>query len=124
MALVQRVRRCRADKARAFIAPGCQVSSCALWRTEYSPQWGQICFEFFLLLICVFKLKKIQEDSLDLISSPSTLNYGRKRCKGQILLDVVNKRLNTKSFLTMPSNVLPLHFTPQANIPANSLNFH
>ena len=25
------------------------------------------------------------------------------------MLDVVNKRLNTKSLLTMPSNVLPLH---------------
>ena len=53
-AVVRRVRRCRADKARAFIAPGCQVSSCALWRTEYSPQWGQICFEVFLLSICVY----------------------------------------------------------------------
>ena len=52
-ATVRRVRWCRADKARAFIAPGCQVSSCALWRTEYSPQWGQIRFEVFLLSIFV-----------------------------------------------------------------------
>ena len=31
------------------------------------------------------------------------------RYKGKILLDVVNKILNKKSLLTMPSNVLPLH---------------
>ena len=37
---------------------------------------------------------------------------GRKvclRCKGKTLLGVVNKLLKTKSLLTSPSNVLPLH---------------
>ena len=37
-------------------------------------------------------------------------NYGRERCKGKRLLDVDAKFLNTKSLLTMPSSVLPLHF--------------
>ena len=36
-------------------------------------------------------------------------NYELERCKGKTLLDVVNKILNTKSLLTMPSNVLPIH---------------
>ena len=35
-------------------------------------------------------------------------NYGWERCKGKKLLDVFNKLLNTKSLLTMPSNILPL----------------
>ena len=55
-AVVRRVRRCRADKARAFIAPGCQVSSCALWRTEYRPQGGQLLYE-----ICFFEFLKNPE---------------------------------------------------------------
>ena len=35
-------------------------------------------------------------------------NYGQERCKGKPLLGVVHKVLNTKSLLTMPSNVLPI----------------
>ena len=35
-------------------------------------------------------------------------SYGRERVKGKTMLDVFNKLLNTKSLLTMPSNVLPL----------------
>ena len=31
------------------------------------------------------------------------------RCKGKTLLGVVNKLLRTKSFLTLPINVLPYH---------------
>ena len=34
-------------------------------------------------------------------------NYGRQSCKGKTSLGVVNKLLNTKSLLTVPSNVLP-----------------
>ena len=37
-----------------------------------------------------------------------SLHYGRERCKGKPLLGVVSKLLNTKSLLTIPSNVLPL----------------
>ena len=61
------------------------------------------------------KVKKVQEGSLDLISSPppsvKIQIMGRKvclRCKGKILLGVVNKLLKTKSLLTSPSNVLPI----------------
>ena len=50
-------------------------------------------------------------------------NYGQERCKGKTLLGVVNKLLNTKSLLTMPSNVLP-YYLPQVNFPANDLYFH
>ena len=39
-------------------------------------------------------------------------NYVWKSCKGKTLLDVVNKLLNTKRLLTIPSNVLPLHLKP------------
>ena len=41
------------------------------------------------------------------------------RCKGKTLLGVVNKLLERKRLLTLPSNVLP-----QVNFPANNLNFH
>ena len=34
------------------------------------------------------------------------------RCKGKTLLGIVNKLLKTKSLLTTPSNVLPLHLKP------------
>ena len=61
------------------------------------------------------KVEKILKGSLDSIPSPSPLVkiqiMGGKvclRCKGKTLLGVVNKLLNTKSLLTMPSNVLPL----------------
>ena len=53
---------------------------------------------------------------------------GRKvclRCKGKTLLGVVNKLLKTKSLLTTPSNVLPLHIKPTFLLFANHyLNFH
>ena len=62
------------------------------------------------------KVEKILKGSLDSIPSPSSSGkiqiMGRKvclRCKGKTLLGVVNKLLKTKSLLTMPSNVLPLH---------------
>ena len=49
-----------------------------------------------------------------MIPSPSVKIQimGRKvslRCKGKALLGIVNKLLKTKSLLTTPSNVLPLH---------------
>ena len=62
------------------------------------------------------KVKKILEDSLDSISSPSPSGkiqiMGGKvslRCKGKTLLGVVNKLLKTKGLLTSPSNVLPYY---------------
>ena len=60
-----------------------------------------------------YKVKKILEDSLDSITSPSPSVkiqiMGGKVClrfKGKTLLDVVNNLLKTKSLLTSPSNVL------------------
>jgi hypothetical protein len=60
------------------------------------------------------KVGKISKGSLDLIPSPSSLVkiqiMGREvclRCEFKTLLGVVNKLLNTKSWLTTPSNVLP-----------------
>ena len=65
------------------------------------------------------KVKKILEDSLDSISSPlpsvKMQNIGGKVClrfKGKTLMDLVNKLFRAKSFLTTPSNVLPLHLKP------------
>ena len=62
------------------------------------------------------KVKNILKGSLDLIQSPSPLEkiqiLGGKfclRCKNKTLVGVVNKLLKTKSLLTSPSNVLPLH---------------
>ena len=63
-----------------------------------------------------FKVEKILKGSLDSIPSPSTsvkiqIMGGKVclRCKGKTLLGVVNKLLETKSLLTLPSYVLPLH---------------
>ena len=60
------------------------------------------------------KVKKVLQDSLDLIPSPSPsvkiqIMGGKVcfRCKGKTLLGVVNKLLKPKSMLTSPSNVLP-----------------
>ena len=60
-----------------------------------------------------FKVEKILKGSLVLIPSPSPsvkiqIMVGKVclRCKGKTFLDVVNKLLKTKSFLTSPSNVL------------------
>jgi hypothetical protein len=62
------------------------------------------------------KVEKILEASLDSIPSPSSsvkiqIMDGKVclRCKDKTLLGVVNKRLKTKSLLTLPSNVLPYH---------------
>ena len=64
----------------------------------------------------LYKVEKILKGSLDSISSPSPSVklqiMGWKvcfRCKGKTLLGIVNKLLVTKSLLTTPSNVLPLH---------------
>ena len=58
------------------------------------------------------KVKKILEDSLDSVPSPSPYVeiqiMGRKvglRCKGKTLLGVVNKLFVQQSLLTMSSNV-------------------
>ena len=65
------------------------------------------------------KVEKIFKSSLDSISIPSPSTsakiqiMGGKVCLmsiGKSLLGVVNKLLKTKSLLTSPSNVLPLHF--------------
>ena len=65
------------------------------------------------------KVKKILEDSLDSIPSPSPsvkiqIMGGKVglRCKGKTLLGIVNKLCCTKSLLTTPSNVLPLPLKP------------
>ena len=59
-------------------------------------------------------VEHILKASLDLIPSPSMkiqIMGGKVclRCKGKILLGVVNKLLKTKSLLTSPSNVLPYY---------------
>ena len=65
---------------------------------------------------CLFRVEFFLKGSLDLIPSPSPSVkiqiMDRKVClicKGKTLLGVVNKLLKTKSLLTTPSNVLPLH---------------
>ena len=65
--------------------------------------------------LCI-KVEKALKGSLDLITSPSPsvkiqIMGGKVflRCKGKLLLGIVNKLLKTKSLLTMPSNVLHLH---------------
>ena len=70
-------------------------------------------FKPFYFLI---KVEKILKGTLDSILSPSPSVkiqiMGGKicfRCKGETLMGVVNKLLKTKSLLTSPSNVLPLH---------------
>ena len=62
------------------------------------------------------KVEKILKSSLDSIPSPSPsvkiqIMGGKVylRCKGKTLLGIVNKLLKTKSLLTSPNNVLPLH---------------
>ena len=84
----------------------------------------------FLQFWYEFKIEKILKGSLDSILSPSpSLKIqvmGGKiclRCKDETLLGDVNKFLKTKSLLTTPNNVLPLHMS-QANIPAHNLNVH
>ena len=64
----------------------------------------------------ISKVKKILEDSLDSIQSPSPSVkiqiMGWKvclKCKGKTLLGDVNKLFVFRSLLTTPSNVLPLH---------------
>ena len=64
----------------------------------------------------LFKVEKILKGSLDLIPSPQPSVkiqiISGKVClkyKGKTLLVLVNKLLKTKSLLTRPSNVLPLH---------------
>ena len=60
-------------------------------------------------LMCKLKILK---GSLDSVPSPSVKiqTIGGKvclRCKGKILLGVVNKLLKTKTLLTSPSNAVP-----------------
>ena len=62
-------------------------------------------------LMCKLKILK---GSLDSVPSPSVKiqTIGGKvclRCKGKILLGVVNKLLKTKTLLTSPSNVMPYY---------------
>ena len=63
------------------------------------------------------KVKKIEEDSLDSIPSPSTsvkiqIMGGKVglRYKGKTLLGIANKLLNIKSLLTSPSDDLLYYF--------------
>ena len=63
-----------------------------------------------------FKVEKILKGSLDSIPAPLPSEKNQimggivcLRCKGKTLLGGVNKLLKTKSLLTSPSNILPLH---------------
>ena len=56
--------------------------------------------------LVTFKIENTLKGSLDSITSPSPLSL---RCEGKTLLEVVNKLLKIKSFLTSPSNVLPYY---------------
>ena len=90
--------------------------------------WYPICYYYFFLhwtnqkflitiSVSIFsRVENILKGSLDSIPSPSPsvkiqIMYGNVclRCKGKTLLVDVNKLLKTKSLLTMPSNILPLH---------------
>ena len=62
----------------------------------------------------LINVEKIKGDSSNLIPSPSEkiqIMGGKVclRCIGKTWLGIVNKLLKTKSLLTLPSNVLPLH---------------
>ena len=66
--------------------------------------------------MCIGKVENILKGSLDSISSPShsvkiQIMGGKVclRCKGKIMLGIVNKLFVFKSLLAMTSNVLPLH---------------
>ena len=50
------------------------------------------------------------------------LKIKSKVCKGKTLLGVVNKHLKIKKFVDSAQQCFA--FTPQANFPANILNFH
>ena len=50
----------------------------------------------------------MDEDRAKVKKKSENLNNERERWKGKTLLDVVKKLLNSKSLLTMPSNVLPI----------------
>ena len=71
--------------------------------------------ELWSFKICE-KVEKILKGGLDSIPSPlpsvKIQIMSRKvclRCKSKTFLDIINKLLNTKSFLTSPSNVLPYY---------------
>ena len=72
------------------------------------------------------KVEKILKGSLDSIPSPTVKiqivggNYCL-RCKGKILLGIVNK-LENKKFVDITQQCFAL--LPQVNFPANNLNFH
>ena len=75
-----------------------------------------------------FKVEKIQEDSLDLIPSPSPSMKIQimsgivcLKSEGKTLLGVVNKLLKTKS-LSITQQCFAL--LPQMNFPADNLNLH
>ena len=66
--------------------------------------------------VIIIKVEKILKGSLDSIPSPWSsvkiqIMSGKVgfRCEGKTLLGIINKLLKVKSFLTMPSNILPLH---------------
>ena len=96
------------------------VSSQTKIHTNYKTQTYQffkISGELFKRCISQVKVEIILKGSLASIPSPlpsvKIQIMGWKvclRCKGKTLLGVVNQLLKTKSLLTSPSNVLPLHF--------------
>ena len=84
----------------------------------------------FISLLCFFQevLKIIKDLRRSSGFDPITFtfskkfNYGREKCKGKSLLDLVNKLLNTKKFGDNAQQCFA--FLPQANFPAHNLNFH
>ena len=76
--------------------------------------WGNLVSLKSFIEMALVKSKNISKGSLDSIPSPSVKIQiiCRKFClmfKCKTLLGVVKKLLKTKSLLTSPSNVLPLH---------------
>ena len=94
------------------------VSPCSLVKFIYSEKATKFC-EIFPLILTVCSWVKIKGKILqNFVAFSEYMNF-----KGKTLLDVVNTFLNTKSLLTMPSNVLPLHLQ-QIFKPILNLNFH
>ena len=82
-----------------------------------------------LMMLSKFKVENILKGSLDSTPSPSPsvkiqIMGGKVclRCKGKILLGIVNKLLKTKKFVDITQQCFTL--LPQINFPANNLNFH
>ena len=87
------------------------------YHRTHNQVWSYCALKNFILVcsgLSMYKVEYFLKGSLDSILSPSVKIQimGRKvclKCKGKILLSVVNKLLKTKSLFTSPNNVLPLY---------------